>query len=768
MAAEKVVAGSGSGGGAPPGGGGGTSERESEEMDGSNSKVAMSGGGGSAAAAYRWNNGDAVTLKRRRVGLGNGVSVGDGGGGDSSDEDVDEEQEEQEERELEEDDEVGEDAEEVAAEEYSDDYAHNGAVHGSAAPAVEEEEEEEEAEEAEEVEEEAEEEEEPEEEEEEDDDQHLVIASMDHHHQQHRGGIGSNRGRDSRHVYEEHDDAGTEDEGYDEEEHHHPIHEPLAPVARARVVSHRERVRETQLAYSPEQVGGQDEIEESDDERVLAPPLPPPIASRGIIERGQSSAALFANESHHHQRHDQNKREVMPVVRAPEKPAKGMSDTAKRKASAIAAPLPPPQAANIVVAPLPRNGSVMETKPKKPAAPRKKANGGDGGTTTTTTGPARDRTRFSTDNKARVTLERAREILAAVKAAMMKDPKQFTVRHPEPHAAVENSSSSEDDRRRMPMQHPLQHPAAASRAIVHHQQQQLAVKTEEKVAKKRSRAAVPKGEKEPTPRRRKQSKTEVDYQHVSEEKPSYKGSRPQPQLDVYDHHGAYKMARFSASGAEQAREGREMMMEDHRSNGYSRDDGIYEQQQQITVVEKKVRKRRKAKDGEDPASATGLCPGSVIRDENWAPPASPFGLIQESLYKDPWKVLLSCMLLNKTAGRQFLVQMHKVIWDLFSLCPDAETAINMDTAKIAEKVYSLGLQNKRAKMIQRFSAEYLRGDWTNVTQLHGIGKYAADAYAIFCQGLWREVEPDDLMLNKYWKWLWETNGQGTAFVPETS
>lgn len=34
------------------------------------------------------------------------------------------------------------------------------------------------------------------------------------------------------------------------------------------------------------------------------------------------------------------------------------------------------------------------------------------------------------------------------------------------------------------------------------------------------------------------------------------------------------------------------------------------------------------------------------------PPVSPYGLIQEHLYQDPWKVLVACMLLNQTSGRQ--------------------------------------------------------------------------------------------------------------------
>ncbi|KAF7807617.1 methyl-CpG-binding domain protein 4-like protein [Senna tora] len=56
-------------------------------------------------------------------------------------------------------------------------------------------------------------------------------------------------------------------------------------------------------------------------------------------------------------------------------------------------------------------------------------------------------------------------------------------------------------------------------------------------------------------------------------------------------------------------------------------------------------------------------------------------------------------------------------------------------------------------MLQRFSREYLDQRWTHVTQLHGVGKYAADAYAIFCTGKWDRVRPTDHMLNYYWEFL---------------
>ena len=37
-------------------------------------------------------------------------------------------------------------------------------------------------------------------------------------------------------------------------------------------------------------------------------------------------------------------------------------------------------------------------------------------------------------------------------------------------------------------------------------------------------------------------------------------------------------------------------------------------------------------------------------DHSWQPPVSPYGLIQESLWRVPWKLLVACMLLNRTSG----------------------------------------------------------------------------------------------------------------------
>ncbi|XP_044477340.1 methyl-CpG-binding domain protein 4 isoform X2 [Mangifera indica] len=129
-------------------------------------------------------------------------------------------------------------------------------------------------------------------------------------------------------------------------------------------------------------------------------------------------------------------------------------------------------------------------------------------------------------------------------------------------------------------------------------------------------------------------------------------------------------------------------------------------------------------------------------DNTWKPPRSEHGLLQEDHYHDPWRVLVICMLLNRTSG----TQARRVISELFTLCPDAKTATEVAPEEIEKIIQTLGLQKKRALMIQRFSQEYLWEDWTHVTQLHGIGKYAADAYAIFCTGKWDRMSKEKRIL----------------------
>jgi len=146
----------------------------------------------------------------------------------------------------------------------------------------------------------------------------------------------------------------------------------------------------------------------------------------------------------------------------------------------------------------------------------------------------------------------------------------------------------------------------------------------------------------------------------------------------------------------------------------------------------------------------------------WMPPASPHGLLQEALYEDPWRVLVACVLLNKTRGEV----VRRVVFDLFTLCPTAQKCVSTPLEDIMRIIEPLGL-HKRAEYIKRLSQQYIDDMWTHVGELCGCGKYACDAYSLFISGEWRLVEPQDKELVKYKQFLLETGGMGLGLTRET-
>ncbi|XP_072176784.1 uncharacterized protein [Diadema setosum] len=134
----------------------------------------------------------------------------------------------------------------------------------------------------------------------------------------------------------------------------------------------------------------------------------------------------------------------------------------------------------------------------------------------------------------------------------------------------------------------------------------------------------------------------------------------------------------------------------------------------------------------------------------WTPPRSPYNLLQESLFHDPWKLLVGTIFLNRTTGKKAI----PVVWEFFKKWDTPEKTREADWKEIADLLQPLGLFEKRAKMLIRFSDEFLTKDWTYPIELHGIGKYGNDSYRIFCVNEWRQVKPTDHMLNKYHDWLW--------------
>lgn len=141
-----------------------------------------------------------------------------------------------------------------------------------------------------------------------------------------------------------------------------------------------------------------------------------------------------------------------------------------------------------------------------------------------------------------------------------------------------------------------------------------------------------------------------------------------------------------------------------------------------------------------------------VDSREWIPPKSPHGLIQEDLWPDEWKILISCLMLNLTTRKQ----VDAVIHHFFDRWGTPEALLDADVTEIQDMIKPLGMWRKRSQTILRFNREYLGGGWNNARDLYGIGKYGDDAHKIFCMGCWRDVTPSDHALNKYHEYLSET------------
>lgn len=172
------------------------------------------------------------------------------------------------------------------------------------------------------------------------------------------------------------------------------------------------------------------------------------------------------------------------------------------------------------------------------------------------------------------------------------------------------------------------------------------------------------------------------------------------------------------------------------------------------------KRRRILYKGDQTPSDAPFKKNTPTKDTGWIPPVSPYGLLEEELYHSPWKLMISCILLNKTTASQ----VRSVIWKLFDMYPTPQNMIEAETTALQDLLEPLGLHRKRATTLQRFSKEFLDKDWSkDPTMLHGVGKYANDAYSIFCKGTWQSVQPEDKDLKLYLEFLNRTEGMGVGF-----
>jgi len=126
---------------------------------------------------------------------------------------------------------------------------------------------------------------------------------------------------------------------------------------------------------------------------------------------------------------------------------------------------------------------------------------------------------------------------------------------------------------------------------------------------------------------------------------------------------------------------------------------------------------------------------------------SPYALLQEIYQEDKWKMLVCCIFLNLTQRKQ-VDQIRDIFFELY---PTPHRASHANYEFLKSLLTPLGLSEKRAKTIIRFSKEWLEKDWKEPIELYGIGKYGQDSWEIFQKGN-LEVEPKDGVLIKYLNW----------------
>nr|XP_018911666.1 PREDICTED: methyl-CpG-binding domain protein 4-like [Bemisia tabaci] len=170
-----------------------------------------------------------------------------------------------------------------------------------------------------------------------------------------------------------------------------------------------------------------------------------------------------------------------------------------------------------------------------------------------------------------------------------------------------------------------------------------------------------------------------------------------------------------------------------------------------------VKKPAHTKEVKSPYFASELDSSERIKQEEdpsrqrdtWIPPRSPYALIQEDLFANPWQLLIATIFLTKTRAQLAITPLLKFLdkW------PTPENLLKANFDEIHEILQPLGLGALRSRTILRFTKEFLEKDWRYPIELYGIGKYGNDSYRMFCVNEWRDVTPTDIPLSKYKVWL---------------
>lgn len=133
---------------------------------------------------------------------------------------------------------------------------------------------------------------------------------------------------------------------------------------------------------------------------------------------------------------------------------------------------------------------------------------------------------------------------------------------------------------------------------------------------------------------------------------------------------------------------------------------------------------------------------------------SPRHLIQEDYYPDQWKVLVTCLMLNRTRGQQ----VRPVAVEFFRCWPETSAFLASDVDDARSVLKPLGFWRRREKLLREFTQQFELGGWEHARELKGIGEYAARCWEIMFQEQLGSEPPKDHALLDYWNWASSSNG----------
>ncbi|ODH22201.1 hypothetical protein ACO22_05546 [Paracoccidioides brasiliensis] len=188
--------------------------------------------------------------------------------------------------------------------------------------------------------------------------------------------------------------------------------------------------------------------------------------------------------------------------------------------------------------------------------------------------------------------------------------------------------------------------------------------------------------------------------------------------------------------------------------------------------------------------------------------ATSFGLIQEKLAHDPFRLLIATIFLNRTRGEVAI----PVLYNVFERYPTVSALAEAREEDVVTMIRCLGLQNARARKCINLAKLWIenppakgkryrklhypnKGDGLDIkpgecvddgdsrvaweiAHIPGLGSYALDSWRIFCRdelrGLaidwkgteasgefvpeWKSVVPKDKELRAYVSWMWLKEG----------